>query len=230
MMSKLEKHLGSWAQFTPLCDVLENEVLPKLAKHKHEVIYPEADNIFKAFRMCPASRLKVVILGQDPYHTPGMATGLCFDNPVGVKKMSPSLQNILKKISFEPVDVSMEGMEAHGSYLGHLPGQGVLMANTALTVQHSKPGSHAKIWEPWTITLMKILNQIDNIVWLVWGAHALKYASMVTNSTHTKIISSHPSPLSVRREMGEYDSFNDTAMFAAVNEILKSKNKIPIVW
>lgn len=230
MSEKLRKHLGSWYQFSSLVQVLEDDVLPKLAEHKKEVIYPNGDDVFKAFRLCPASRLKVVILGQDPYYTPDMATGLCFDNPYPIKKMSLSLQNILRKIAKEPVDVSTDGMELYGSYLGHLPVQGVLMANTALTVQHGKPASHAKIWEPFTLELMKILNQLDDLVWLVWGTHALKYSELVSNSTHTKIISSHPSPLSVRREMGDYDSFEDTMHFVAVNEILKSKNKKVITW
>jgi len=108
--------------------------------------------------------------------------------------------------------------------------QGVLLLNTALTVEKGSPSSHTKLWEEFTIKVISTLNQLDNIVWLIWGSKALQYVQYIDNSTHNTIISSHPSPFSVNRTMKIYPSFRNSRPFSKCNAILKAKSIAPIMW
>lgn len=196
---------------------------------KDKEYYPESGKIFRALNECSPEALKVVILGQDPYHD-GSATGLCFDNVRGTRKISPSLRKILQELvddigcrSIGPVRDDMFDVQGDG-WLRHLPVQGVLLLNTALTVEEHKAGSHTKLWEPFTNQLIKDLNTKDDIVWILWGNHAKAYKELVTNKTHYIIEGGHPSPLntSVPFAGGKY--------FSECNSFLKTVNKSPIQW
>lgn len=202
--------------FQQVEDILKTIVYESKSSH------PATENIFRAFNECPVKNLKVVILGQDPYHD-GSATGLAFDNRVNQKKISPSLKIILKGIA-EDMGMQSDGSQQEVSYLEDLPTQGVLLVNTALTVQHGKAGSHAKLWKPFTEQLIKDIQTKDNIVWILWGNHAKSYKKLITNETHHIIEGGHPSPLntSVPFAGGKY--------FSKCNEFLKSVDKAPIQW
>lgn len=172
----------------------------------------------RAFRECPWDELKLVILGQDPYHD-GSATGLCFDNLKG-GKISPSLRNILKKIENETG--SRRPYLNSRSYLEHLPPQGVLLLNTALTVRKAKANSHSHLWEDFTNKVIENLNSKDNLVWILWGNPAKKYKTLI-NENHYIIEGAHPSPLA-RGKFFLSDYFN------TANNYLDSKNLGKINW
>lgn len=194
---------------------------------KGTAYYPSAPDIFKAFNETPSPQeVKVVILGQDPYHD-GNATGLAFDNKYN-KKQSPSLRNILHEIILNNDDNYGEILEArcdvYTSHLKHLPEQGVLLLNTALTVEAGKAGSHTKLWEPFTNEIITDLNKVDDIIWMLWGKHAQSYKHLITNPTHTILEAGHPSPLN------RTNPFIGCNHFSIANDILKSKNKTEIKW
>lgn len=172
-------------------------------------IYPELKNIFKSFSFFYPYNCKVVILGQDPYHNPGSATGLAFQDGLDeadrvIKR--PSLNNIEKKLG-RSVD-----FEA-------LAKKGVLWLNTALTVEQGKPNSHKTLWSKFTKYIIQLLNDTNDIVWVLWGGNALSYKKHITNSTHKFVISSHPSPLSFKKKLKEHQSFYDSDPFNKVNEL-----------
>lgn len=208
---------------------------------ENKVIYPNPTKVFRAFKETPLEDVNVVILGQDPYHD-GSAIGLAFDNeknPVPtkenireLKKLSPSLLTITKKIYSESGSnyVGEVRMNSTNTHLGHLPSQGVLLINTALTVEQSKPNSHKELWQPFTKKVIEKLNTKDNIVWILWGANALSYKELITNETHRFIVSSHPSPLSVKKPLGKYPSFEDSKPFSTANLYLEEMSKTPIRW
>lgn len=189
---------------------------------KGTAYYPSTTNIFKAFNEIPSPQeVKVVILGQDPYHD-GSATGLAFDNiRNGKGRISPSLFNILREIVINGYDDTMDEQE---SVLSHLPSQGVLLLNTALTVEAGKAGSHTKLWEPFTNEIITDLNKVDDIIWMLWGKHAQSYKHLITNPTHTILEAGHPSPLN------RTNPFIGCNHFSAANSTLKSKNKTEIKW
>lgn len=177
--------------------------------------YPAKDNIFKAFKENP----KVIVLGQDPYHD-GSATGLAFDSYYH-KKMPPSLKNIVDEVMD---DIGfMEIKNDADSVLEHWNDQGVMLINTALTVEKGKAGSHTKLWEPFTIKVVEHMNKVDNIVWILWGNHAKKFKKYIINNTHSIIEGYHPSPLAGNK-------FKNGKYFSKCNDILKSKNITPIKW
>ena len=189
-------------------------------EYKTQTIYPKQENIFKAFEYTPFSEVKVVIIGQDPYHGENQAHGLCFSVLDGIK-FPPSLRNIFKELES---DVGKKTPES-----GQLDGwakQGVLMLNTVLTVREGQPTSHKnKGWEIFTQKAIEKLNQRkEPIVFLLWGAHAERIGEAVTNSIHQKLISAHPSPLSARR------GFLGCRHFSKTNEILVKNGFSPINW
>lgn len=187
---------------------------------KGTAYYPSAPDIFKAFNEVPSPQeVKVVILGQDPYHD-GSAIGLAFDNYIQKSKSSPSLKAILSEIK-NTVGYSWDG---EASALGHLPEQGVLLLNTALTVEAGKAGSHTKLWEPFTNEIITNLNKVDDIIWMLWGKHAQSYKHLITNPTHTILEAGHPSPLN------RTNPFIGCNHFSNANVVLKSKNKTEIKW
>jgi len=158
-------------------------------------IYPPGSQIFAAFNFTPFNHVKVVILGQDPYHGPGQAHGLCFSVPEGVKQ-PPSLQNIFKEIH---ADLGYE-IPKHGN-LQKWAKQGVLLLNASLTVRARQAGSHQKRgWETFTDVAIKKLSEMrQNLVFLLWGNFAMAKESLIDSSKHFVLKSAHPSPFSVHR-------------------------------
>jgi uracil-DNA glycosylase len=217
-----------WPEFTIAFN--ETEDIFKTLVYEGKNNHPKSEHIFRAFNECSVDNLKVVILGMDPYHD-GSATGLAFDNYIkdanwNLLKRSPSLINIMKE---QVEDIGKENLfddetdETH-SYFGHLPSQGVLLLNTALTVEHGRAGSHTKLWEPFTEKIISDLNKKDNIVWILWGNHAKAYKKFITNTTHYIIEGGHPSPLNrtVPFAGGKY--------FSECNSFLRTTNQTPIQW
>lgn len=183
-------------------------------------IYPPAKLIFNAFDHCPFNNVKVVIIGQDPYHGPGQANGLCFSVNKGVP-FPPSLMNIFKEVNNDTgAPVPQDGDLTRWS------DQGVLLLNATLTVRAASAGSHQKKgWEEFTDAVIRILSQKrNNIVFILWGSYAQKKGAVIDRSRHFVLSSPHPSPLSA------YQGFFGNHHFSRANEYLKSKGKEPIVW
>lgn len=183
-------------------------------------VYPDMYDIFNALKYTSFADTKAVIIGQDPYHGPGQAHGLCFSVKKGVT-LPPSLVNIYKEIS-DDLGVTMP---SHGELTGWAR-QGVLLLNTVLTVRAGQPNSHKdKGWEFFTDRVISELNKKEQpVVFLLWGANAEKKARIITNPKHYKLITVHPSPLSA------YRGFFGCRHFSKTNELLK-KNGIPeIKW
>lgn len=183
-------------------------------------IYPPAKLIFNAFDHCPFNDVKVVILGQDPYHGAGQANGLCFSVNEGVA-FPPSLVNIFKEVSAD----TGSPIPQNGD-LTRWSDQGVLLLNATLTVRAANAGSHQnKGWEQFTDTVIRILaEKRDNIVFILWGSYAQKKGAFIDRSKHLVLTSPHPSPLSA------YHGFFGNHHFTQANEYLKSHNKSGIVW
>ncbi len=189
-------------------------------KKNKKIIYPKGDLIFNAFNTTPLDQVKVVILGQDPYHGPNQAHGLCFSVLPGVA-IPPSLKNIYKEIESE-LGITMP---AHGC-LQAWAEQGVLLLNATLTVEQAKAGSHqGKGWETFTDRAIQVVNeQCDDIVFLLWGSYAQKKGQLIDSKKHHVLKSPHPSPLSAHR------GFLGNNHFTLTNQWLESKGKAPINW
>ena len=188
-------------------------------EYKTQKIYPQKENVFKAFEYTPFSQVKVVIIGQDPYHGENQAHGLCFSVCDGVK-FPPSLRNIFKELK------SDLGIDKVSGQLDSWAKQGVLMLNTVLTVREGQPTSHkGKGWEIFTSKVIEHLNKKQTpIVFLLWGAHAQKIGEMVTNPIHQKLVTVHPSPLSASR------GFFGCKHFSKSNDILQQNNIEMVNW
>lgn len=189
-------------------------------EYKTQTIYPNMNNIFNALKYTDYKDVKVVILGQDPYHQPNQAHGLCFSVLKGVNP-PPSLQNMYKEIHAEygyPIP-------DHGE-LTYWAEQGVLMMNTVLTVRESQPNSHKGVgWEIFTDNVISLLNlRPEPMVFLLWGANARAKKKLITNPNHLVLESAHPSPLSA------YNGFFGNGHFKKANEFLKSKGMAEIDW
>lgn len=189
-------------------------------EYKTQTIYPNMNDIFNALKYTDYKDVKVVMLGQDPYHQPNQAHGLCFSVKKGVKA-PPSLQNMYKEIYAEygyPIP-------DHGE-LTYWAEQGVLMLNTVLTVRESQPNSHKGMgWEVFTDNIISLLNQRpEPMVFLLWGANARAKKKIITNPNHLVLESAHPSPLSA------YNGFFGNNHFKKANEFLKSKGRPEIDW
>lgn len=189
-------------------------------EYKTKTIYPNMHNIFNALKYTPYEDVKVVILGQDPYHGPNQAHGLSFSVQKGVKQ-PPSLKNIFQEIQN---DLGITP-PSHGE-LTYWAKQGVLLLNAVLTVREGSPNSHKnKGWENLTDYIIKLLNDSDkNIVFLLWGNNARQKAKFITNPNHKILESVHPSPLSA------YGGFFGCKHFSKANEFLKSKGIKEIDW
>ncbi|MFY7993482.1 MAG: uracil-DNA glycosylase [Bacteriovoracaceae bacterium] len=185
-----------------------------------KVIYPKKSDIFAAFNLTPFDNVKVVIIGQDPYHGPGQAHGLSFSVPRGVK-IPPSLVNIYKELKD---DLGITPPD-HG-HLEEWAHQGVLLLNNVLTVEDSKAGSHhGQGWEKFTDKVIEVLNQKkENLVFILWGSPAQKKAAAVDAKKHFILKSVHPSPLS------SYRGFFGSKPFSQTNEFLRSKKIKEIEW
>ena len=183
-------------------------------------VYPAPENIFAAFRVCPAASVRAVILGQDPYHEPGQAMGLSFSVPDGCKA-PPSLRNIFKELEAE----LGPGCAAHTD-LTLWARQGVLLLNTVLTVRAHAANSHRGIgWEEFTDAAIRVLNGQDRpMVFILWGRPAQLKKAMLNNPKHLILEAPHPSPLSA------YRGFFGSRPFSKTNEFLKSNGIGPIDW
>lgn len=183
-------------------------------------IYPDMYDIYNALKYTSFADTRVVIIGQDPYHGPGQAHGLCFSVKKGVA-LPPSLVNIYKEITD---DLGLQ-MPEHGELTGWAR-QGVLLLNTVLTVRAGQPNSHKdKGWEQFTDRVISELNRKETpIVFLLWGANAEKKARIITNPLHKKLITVHPSPLSA------YRGFFGCRHFSETNRILTENGLPPIKW
>ena len=189
-------------------------------EYKTQTIYPRGGDIFKAFDCCDFSDVKVVIIGQDPYHGPGQANGLCFSVHKGVR-IPPSLLNIYKEIQTDlgkPIPLSGD--------LERWARQGVLLLNATLTVKASVPGSHQnRGWEAFTdAVIKKISDEKAGVVFLLWGAYAQKKGEIIDRNKHLVLMSPHPSPFSADR------GFFGCKHFSKANAYLKSKGKGEIDW
>ena len=202
--------------FKQLIEFIEQEYLNKQTK-----IFPPENQVFRAFNDCPIDKVKVVILGQDPYPTKGHAHGLCFSVEENVRPFPKSLNNIFKELES---DLKIP-FPKNGS-LVRWAKQGVLLLNTVLTVEEGKPESHAKIgWEKFTDAAITLLNQhSDGIVYLLWGAKAQEKAVLVNPVKNCILKSAHPSPLSA------YRGFLGCKHFSQTNSYLVNQGKEKISW
>ena len=199
--------------FIKLTDFVRGEYLSGKA------IYPAPANIFNAFNLCPLDKVKVVIIGQDPYHEPGQAHGLCF-SVLPPTPIPPSLINIYKEIESDLGHPS----KTHGD-LTSWAEQGVLLLNATLTVQAHLAASHAgKGWELFTDAVIRAVAKQENIVYMLWGAYAQKKAEFVNPEKNLILKSVHPSPLSAHR------GFFGNHHFSRANDYLIKHGKTPIDW
>ncbi len=190
-------------------------------EYKTKQIFPPAKLIFNAFNSCPFDKVKVVIIGQDPYHGIGQAHGLCFSVPEGIA-LPPSLINIFKEIE-QSIGTSI----SQSGDLTHWAKQGVLLLNATLTVEAHKAGSHqGKGWEQFTDEVIKIISQQkENIVFILWGNYAQQKSKLIEkNNDHLILKSVHPSPLSA------YRGFFGNNHFILTNKFLEEKGLTKIEW
>lgn len=181
--------------------------------------FPKKENIFRAFELCPFEDLKVVILGQDPYHKDNQADGLSFSVPNSVK-IPPSLRNILGELYQDLGETRLD------SDLSDWAKQGVLLLNATLTVEAHRAGSHQKWgWENFTDQIIRrISDEKEGLVFVLWGNFAQKKARLINPKKHLVLQSAHPSPLSA------YRGFFGSQVFSKINQYLKSHNSAPIRW
>jgi len=189
-------------------------------RYNETSVYPSKDHIFNAFDLTPYDNLKVVILGQDPYHQKGQAQGLAFSTPKQLKN-PPSMANILKEIHTD-IGTSI----CDNGDLTPWAKQGVLLINTVLTVEDSSPKSHEKKgWEIFTDNIIKYISEHnENIIFILWGASAIKKSKIIDETKHHILTAPHPSPLS------SYRGFFGCKHFSQTNEILLSLGKDKITW
>ncbi|MFS1488037.1 uracil-DNA glycosylase [Vibrio splendidus] len=190
-------------------------------RNSGKTIYPPQEQVFSAFDMTSFESVRVVVLGQDPYHGVSQAHGLAFSVLPGVK-IPPSLRNMYKELA---QDIESFEIPSHG-YLDSWASQGVLMLNTVLTVEEAKAHSHAKCgWETFTDAIIAELNQrSEPIIFLLWGAHAQKKGQAIDADKHHVLTAPHPSPLSAHR------GFFGCQHFSTTNKLLSSMDQQPIDW
>lgn len=200
--------------FEKLIHFLEEE------KALGKTIFPEMNNVFAAFNLCALAKLKVVILGQDPYHNEGQANGLSFSVPKETK-LPPSLKNIFKELKS---DLEIDN-HTNGD-LSCWAKQGVLLLNASLTVEKNKANSHKRIgWQKFTDAVIENISlQKEGIIFVLWGNEAIKKESLLDQDKHFIIKSAHPSPLSA------YNGFWNSKPFSKINTFLKQQNQLPIDW
>lgn len=189
-------------------------------EHQTTTVYPPGKLIFNAFNLCPYPKVKVVIIGQDPYHGPGQAHGLCFSVNDGVP-FPPSLQNIFKEIQSD-----LGSPIPETGNLTRWAEQGVLMLNATLTVRAHQAGSHQRRgWEEFTDAAIRALAENrEHLVFILWGAYAQKKGAFISRDRHLVLTSVHPSPLSA------YHGFFGNKHFSRANAYLEAHGETPIVW
>jgi uracil-DNA glycosylase len=190
------------------------------SERKKYQVYPAQEDLFKAFDFCDFKEVKVVILGQDPYHGPRQAMGLSFSVPRG-EKIPPSLRNIYKEL-----DADLGISPALDGDLSPWADQGVLLLNTSLSVRDSEPGTHSKgHWEKLSAQVLQSLSeQRESIVFVLWGAHAQSHSKLLDSQKHLVIESVHPSPLSANR------GFFGSKPFSKINHYLESTGQKAVDW
>ena len=213
---------NSWDEI--LKDEFQKEYYLKLreflkTEYSTRTIYPDMHNIFNALKKASYEDVKVVILGQDPYHEPGQAQGLCFSVPDGFP-LPPSLKNIYQELADDLRVVRRSGC------LEDWAEQGVLLLNAVLTVRRGQAGSHTgKGWEIFTDRVIELLNERqDPVIFLLWGGYARKKKALITNPRHYVLEAAHPSPLSA------YNGWFGCRHFSRTNDILERLGKAPIDW
>lgn len=191
-----------------------------MQEYRNEVVYPQADDIFNAYHYTPYAKLKVLILGQDPYHGENQAHGLCFSVKKGIE-IPPSLLNIYKELQEDTGFVPPK----HG-YLKQWAAEGVFLLNTVLTVRKGKPQSHAnRGWEQFTNATIRAVNRIDRpVVIMLWGRPAQMKSSLLSNPKHLVLKAPHPSPLSA------YRGFFGCKHFSKCNQFLLEHGVEPVDW
>lgn len=199
--------------FTALTEFVKDE-------YQQHQVYPPGSQIFNAFDFCPAEQARVVIIGQDPYHGPGQANGLCFSVSEGIT-MPPSLVNIFKELK---ADLGKD-LPTHGS-LERWAKQGVLLLNATLTVRARQPGSHQnKGWETFTdAAIRQLATSWEGLVFILWGAYAQRKGAMIDPEKHHIIQSPHPSPFAAHR------GFFGSRPFSRTNQYLEAQGKKPVDW
>lgn len=200
-------------------------------EYSHNTCYPPGNEIFNAFNLCPVDKVKVVILGQDPYHGPGQAEGLCFSVKTGIA-LPPSLVNIFKEIKEDigtvpQVITDASGRQMYDGSLRHWAEQGVFLLNTCLTVREHEAFSHSKHgWETFTdAVITTISRECPHVVFMLWGGPARSKKKLVDTQKHLILESVHPSPLSANRG-GWFGNHH----FSRCNEWLASQGLTPIEW
>ena len=190
-------------------------------KNKKITFYPQGDKIFNAFNLTPFNKVKVVILGQDPYHGPNQAHGLCFSVPPSVKP-PPSLVNIFKELESD----TGKKRNYHDGNLEHWAKQGVFLLNTTLTVEKSKPLSHKDYgWSEFTNQVISLINnELESIVFILWGSFAQSKKQLIDSNKHLILTAPHPSPLSAHR------GFFGSKPFSKTNNFLHSKQIDMVNW
>lgn len=214
-----DQYMKRWFQEIP--ELATHPVLTKVAEaRKERVIYPAAEQVYNALQLTPYEQVRVVLLGQDPYHGAGQAHGLAFSVHEGVKTPS-SLRNIHKEVER---DTGLIGSRAND--LSHWAKQGVLLLNTVLTVEANRAGSHRGWgWEALTDTIITVLSRRrDNLVFLLWGKDARMKTDLIDSGRHSVLTASHPSGLSA------YRGFSGCGHFSQVNSILAGLGQKPICW
>lgn len=213
----------SWRE--RLSEELEKPYFKELTKFVQDeyakgTVYPQSENIFRAFELTPFEKVKVVILGQDPYHGPNQATGLSFAVEEGIP-LPPSLRNIYKEIESDLGEKPM----ALGD-LSRWAAQGVLLLNATLTVRAGSPGTHqGKGWEQFTDAVIRVLlEEREHLVFILWGNYARTKGARIDRTKHLVIESAHPSPLSA------YNGFFGSKPFSKTNEYLQKHDEKSIDW
>lgn len=189
-------------------------------EYRATTCYPPGKSIFNAFNLCPFDQVKVVLIGQDPYHEPGQAVGLCFSVNDGIP-YPPSLQNIFKEIQAD-----LGGAVPSTGNLTRWAKQGVLLLNATLTVRAHRAGSHqGKGWEEFTDAAIRALaEQREHLVFILWGAYAQKKGAFIDRNRHLVLTSAHPSPLSASH------GFFGNKHFSRTNDYLTAHGETPIAW
>jgi len=214
----------SWLETIPLLRAgYHEELLQKVAAlRKTRCIYPKEQQVFRSLALTPLPEVRVVLLGQDPYHGEGQAQGLAFSVPDGIR-IPPSLRNIFKEITS---DIYGDTFQSFSSDLSRWARQGVLLLNAALTVEAGRAGSHKKLgWHALTDQIVATLSQeSQHLVFLLWGAHAQKKEALINAQNHLVLKTVHPSPLSA------YRGFFGCRHFSQTNAYLQAHGKESIVW
>ena len=210
----------NWQKLFENTNINYQDILTNIHSN-NTIVYPKYEDTFKAFDLCPLETIKVVIIGQDCYHGPNEATGLAFAVPTTTGKIPPSLRNIFKELSNNVTKYQTD------STLEYWAKQGVLLLNSALTVEHKKPGSHLKLWKPFTDKIIEeISKHKTGLIFCLWGKYAKDKEKLIHNkNNHIILKANHPSPLSANQ--GGWFGNNH---FSIINDYLEQSYGIQIKW